>query len=511
MRPDVLSVNALASEPEEARALLRALGPDALSGGLQGALDLRGFLVDAGLSSGRALMLGPDTGDTGGFVPAGADLPFRIGFVNDAATGAPVSEVRVVAPIDPALDAGSLALGGIRLGSLSVQPPPGARLFQRDIDLTASRGFVLRVSAGVDTLSATPTATWLIQAIDPATGAPLRDGARGLLLPGETGEIGFALRADAADVSGAEINASARVILDARLPEDARIDAFRLDARAPTTDLAVADLGGGLFELRWTAADDVALGHVTLYAAAPGEGFRIIERRNPSASGTFVFQGTPGTGYEFLALATDAAGNREAPRLGIGAPADGAGPDFGTALTTETTRADPPLARPGPAPTNPLFLAALAVGDPYLADVPPAEFAQVTRPFAAEAFATGFPATSDALGPTALLALASGDVWIAGGTGRNQLWRVPADHDGAAVGTAFGTRSMRWRRTRRGGYGRRRGAARCCRSIRCRGLCWPNMARAWALRWRCRPSTAASSSARRMACIGSIPTAAPSA
>jgi hypothetical protein len=45
MRPGVLTEQALSAEPAEARALLRALGPDALSGGLQGALDLRGYLV----------------------------------------------------------------------------------------------------------------------------------------------------------------------------------------------------------------------------------------------------------------------------------------------------------------------------------------------------------------------------------------------------------------------------------------------------------------------------------
>ncbi len=54
-------------------------------------------------------------------------------------------------------------------------------LFQGDFDFTQTKGFILRVSAGVDLQ--TGTATWLLEAIDPLTGLVITDPSKGLLPP----------------------------------------------------------------------------------------------------------------------------------------------------------------------------------------------------------------------------------------------------------------------------------------------------------------------------------------
>ena len=53
--------------------------------------------------------------------------------------------------------------------------------FGQAFSFVNSKGFILRVVAGFDVN--TNTATWLLQAIDPQTGAVLHDRSRGLLPP----------------------------------------------------------------------------------------------------------------------------------------------------------------------------------------------------------------------------------------------------------------------------------------------------------------------------------------
>ena len=95
-------------------------------------------------------------------------LPYTIHFENSAGTVNSPAEIRIVSQLDATLDPYKFRLGGIKLGSINVNIPTGRASFQGDFDLTNSRGFILRVSAGVDPV--THTATWLLQAIDPQTG-----------------------------------------------------------------------------------------------------------------------------------------------------------------------------------------------------------------------------------------------------------------------------------------------------------------------------------------------------
>ncbi|MCH2167041.1 MAG: tandem-95 repeat protein [Oceanicola sp.] len=435
LQPQDISVGA---EPEE---IISALGPDAIGGQGQMALDLRQYLIDQGRSTGGATLVGPDTSDTDGWLPHDTDLPFTLGAVADESAGA-VRSLRASVPLDPDLDPESFTLADMRLGSIGIDVPQGKRLFQTEIDLRTSRGFILRVSAGIDLLSSTPTATWLIEAIDPLSGVTLPAGEQGLLLPGQTAELGWFARSATGLVSGNGVSAEAVVLMDDRAPERAANAPARLDLRAPTTRLQQQDLGGGRIALDWAAADDVGVQHVTLYAQEPDGPWRILVRRAEGAASGYVAENVvPGT--RFLALATDIAGNIERPALAEALPADGPRVDLGAPPETARTPADPPLAQPGPAPTNPLFLAAqIDQLTPYVADVAPASFSALNTPFAGEAFAASIPTSEGSIGALDVLELSDGRVWVTGGVARASIWELDLENDGAPVGEPIQTADL---------------------------------------------------------------------
>ena len=140
----------------------------------------------------------------------------------------------------------SLRLGDLKLGDINVHIPDDKAVFQGDFDFSGSKGFILRVSAGVDVAS--HTATWLLQAIDPDTGEVMRDPARGLLAPStdpsqaaatnlKRGFVNYTVQAAAGAASGTSISAQARVFFDDAPPADSSAVTNTLDAKAPVTTI----------------------------------------------------------------------------------------------------------------------------------------------------------------------------------------------------------------------------------------------------------------------------------
>jgi len=84
----------------------------------------------------------------------------------------------------------SFRLGDIKIGDITIDVPDGRTSFDAEIDFTATRGFILRVSAVLDLFQQPASASWLIQAIDPLTGEVLQDATRGLLAPNDASGTG---------------------------------------------------------------------------------------------------------------------------------------------------------------------------------------------------------------------------------------------------------------------------------------------------------------------------------
>ena len=78
-------------------------------------------------------------------------------------------------------------------------------VFQGDFDFTISKGFILRVSGGIDPTDA--TATWLLEAIDPKTGEKIQSESSGLLRPGESGSVSYTVAPKIDVTTGDKISA----------------------------------------------------------------------------------------------------------------------------------------------------------------------------------------------------------------------------------------------------------------------------------------------------------------
>src|SRR5690606_6568787 len=233
--------------------------------------------------------------------------------------------------------------------------------------------------------------------------------------------------------TGERINASARVLMTGYAPEDTTVLSQAVDAEAPESRIAVARIGAtDDFQVEWNVTDDnggSGVRHVTLYVAENGGDFRIWQRALPHAAGSLVFVGEGGKSYEFLALATDVASNRETPRPGVNAVDDGSSVNLGSlpgvAGTTPPNFGQPPAPSPEPS-TNALFIAAEAnvpAADPLTL---PSEFDEVLSPFLAQAFATGIGQSGGGIGPMAIVETSEGDMLISGGPNRGSIWRFDA-------------------------------------------------------------------------------------
>ncbi len=408
------------------------------------ALDFGGLYEQQGVSGRLASLTGPQTYDSDGWLPAGQALPYTIGFQSAESAASTINEIRIVSPLDENLDAHTFTLGDITIGDITVDVPAGRSLFQAEYDFAATRGFILRVSAGVDLYQEPAQATWLIQAIDPLTGEVLRSSSRGLLPPNNAegagaGFVSYTVEALADTPSGDEITASARILFDTQAPEDTIVLSQPVDARSPVSSITVSRIGStDSFEVSWEVSDELGgsgFGHVTLYVATDGGDFKIWRRQLTTASGSLVFDGEAGHSYEFLALATDTAGNREAPSPGVNAAPDDSGTNLGALPAVPgTTLADFGVA-PEPAQTpatNPLFTAAeeeVPAAEPLTR---PSEFDEVLSPFLAQAFATGIGQSHAGIGPMAIVEAPDGSILVSGGPNRGQVFRF--DPEGGEAG-----------------------------------------------------------------------------
>ncbi|HRD91359.1 MAG TPA: hypothetical protein PK752_24335, partial [Accumulibacter sp.] len=338
------------------------------------------------------------------YVPADTALPYTITFANPAET--PAGQLRIITRIDPSLDIRTLSLGDLKLGDINVHLPAGRANFQGDFDFSASKGFVLRVSAGID--AATGVATWLLQAIDPDTGEVLHDVTRGLLArsgnPASADEtrgfVSYTLRSADAP-TGSEITASARLLIDQAPPIDSAPISVRLDARAPQTALAVTVLGNDAqgaptYDVQWNAVDDASgVKSVTVYVAEDGGDFTIWRKQSAPTIQQAVFTGQAGKHYEFLAVATDLAGNREAAAVANAVlPDDGARQEILDRLGFNETlkeTAETPLAPADRSyPANALFAQATQQRPGRVASVQTSDLQSVLSPFTLRGFADGY-------------------------------------------------------------------------------------------------------------------------
>ena len=403
-------------------------------------LNLQAYYDQQGASSGSVSQTGPFTLDAGGFVSSQSPQSFSVHFQNTPGSTRDTNEIRVVVPLDDVVDPSRFRLGDLTIGDLTIRVPVGRSFYQDDIDLVADRGFDVRISAGVDLKS--NAATWLIQAIDPLTGEVRTSGEGGLLPPNNAqglgaGSVSYSIELADTVGTGDGFVARAQVLLDNAAPEHAAELQYLIDADAPISLLETESLDdASAYRIRWNATDQTGgsgFKHVTIYVAEDGGDFKIWKRQIQQASGEAIYSGSRSKDYEFLALATDRAGNREQPPSGRNTDDDGStasaqslsgGIDsahrFGSAVD--------PIQTPSP---HPLFAAAEEQVPSDGSTDSTATFHRVLQPFQAETFASGFATSSPEravlrIGPMAIAETPEGDILVSGGASRNQLYRFSA-------------------------------------------------------------------------------------
>ena len=256
-----------------------------------------------------------------------------------------------------------------------------------DFDFTPSKGFILRVSAGVDVASG--TATWALQAIDPLTGEviriPPRDFCRPTMRRATAGLRQLFHRAEGRAADRYATHGEARVQFNSAAPLDNQQLTFTLDSQAPTTTLTSRKLvtRGANYEVQWTAQDNAGGSGVK-----NRDGLCFAPTAGPIRSGcrqttdtSSIFKASSGHTYRFLALATDNAGNSESVPAGVTVPNDGSSTSIGSLPVVAGTAQD--LA-PAPTPTttpstNAIFTQAEAGVPGVESTSHPAEFVKRSR------------------------------------------------------------------------------------------------------------------------------------
>ncbi|MEO7621604.1 MAG: CARDB domain-containing protein, partial [Gallionella sp.] len=379
------------------------------------------------------------------YVPADTPLPYNIGFNNpsDHALG----QLRIVTQLDVNLDPRSLRLGDLKLGDINIHLPTSQANFQGDFDFTATKGFILRISAGIDISS--HIATWLIQAINPDTGEVMHDATRGLLAPPtdptqsasaaqKRGYVSYTVQNLSTAISGASITSGARVIFDDAPPVDTATVTNTLDAAAPVTTVTATALGIDTqgkpgFDVKWHATDDASgIKHITVYVAENGGDFKIWQRQVSPDQTQAVFIGTAGSTYEFLAVATDNAGNLEAAQVANAVlPDDGSRQAVLDALGADaslTQTAQTPLAAADRSyVANALFQQSTQQLPGFVATALPGDLQTVLAPFTMHGFADGFAASAADIGALAMVELPDHSMLVSAGTLRNEVYRFSAE------------------------------------------------------------------------------------
>jgi hypothetical protein len=285
--------------------------------------------------------------------------------------------------------------------------------------------------------------------LPPDTGEVLLDVTRGLLAPSSDptqvttpaqlrGSVSYTIRSALNGVSGATINASARVFFDDAPPIETETISNRLDASAPTTNIAVTALGVNSqgvpsYNVEWLATDDLSgIKHVTVYLAENGGDFKIWQRQVGTEQTQALFIGEAGKTYEFLAVATDNAGNLEAANISNAVlPDDGSRQavlaTLGVNDTVTQTAVTPLAVLDRSYSTNALFGLATQQLPGFVATALPGDLQSVLAPFTLRGFADGFRSSAADIGALALIELPDHTILVSAGSLRNEVYRYSAE------------------------------------------------------------------------------------
>ena len=262
------------------------------------------------------------------WLPVDTELNYRIRFENRAEATADANRVFIEHHIDPSIDLTTFRLTGVGFQNLEYAVPENQAVFQQRIDLEATLGIFVEVTAGLDV--ANRRVVWLFQAIDPATGEPPEAIDMGVLPPNPIngtdgqGYVTFKVQAAPLTPPGTRVRAEARIIFDEELPITTP-EWFNTIDEPPVTSVVLINVDAELRARRSVpepTSDQVILSidtngadvdRVDLYARdiflADTQWVLVGTATTGSPYVTFVT--SPGVTYEFASVGQSSSGVRE--------------------------------------------------------------------------------------------------------------------------------------------------------------------------------------------------------
>ncbi|MCM0593810.1 MAG: CARDB domain-containing protein [Gloeotrichia echinulata DEX184] len=263
-------------------------------------------------------ILGPAGFGEEKWITASSTLPYTIRFENQATATAPAQQVVITQQLDPDLDFRTYRVGDFGWGDLFFDVPDNRAFYNQRLDLTATKGYYVDVSAGIDVT--TGEAFWTITTIDPNTGEIPEDALAGFLPPNNEDGVGdgfvnYNIRAKRNVETGAVIDAEARIVFDTEEPIDTPPIFNTLDAGTPnsTVNVLPATSQPGEILVTWSGSDDSngsALANYTIYVSDNGADFTPWLENTTLTEANYI--GEAGHTYAFYSVARDNAGNTEA-------------------------------------------------------------------------------------------------------------------------------------------------------------------------------------------------------
>ncbi|MBX3394161.1 MAG: hypothetical protein KF841_02215 [Phycisphaerae bacterium] len=266
------------------------------------------------------------TGGTQRMVAA-RPLQYTIHFENLSSASAHAGTVRITDKLSAAHNLGSVRFGDIRIGDVTITDLRDRFAYSRSYDLTESKGIILNVIAGVD--SVRREAYWILQSIDPNTGLPPADPNRGILPPEDgsgrgTGYVELLAAPSPSAGTGAPIPNESEIAFDSQAIFVTNTVMNTLDADRPASSVTPLppQSPNPQLPLTWTGVDPpggsglAGFSVMVQSSASPLTTFQpSVAAAIPSLIDTLeqaqTFEGQPGRRYWFFSVAKDRVGNLE--------------------------------------------------------------------------------------------------------------------------------------------------------------------------------------------------------
>lgn len=248
-------------------------------------------------------------------IDALATLPYTVRFENLEDATAPAAEVLVTAILDDDLNLDTFQFGSFGFGELVFDVPADLDQYETRIQVRAD--LLVDVQAELDRENR--LAIWTFTSLDPTTLDLPANPFGGFLPPNVTspegqGFVNYSVQALDDALSGARIDAVARIEFDANEPIDTPVIFNTIDRDRPTSSVAAlpAEIEAEAFAVRWSGQDNTGGSGVVAYDVfvSTNGGPYEIWLNNTSAT-TADYTGAFDNTYSFYSLATDRVGWRE--------------------------------------------------------------------------------------------------------------------------------------------------------------------------------------------------------